>query len=89
MEYERLATKTADLDLHTKTLAYIRWLPCVHENGGPVGAYHTFALRWPRAIHRDLIEKTAVAPGMTNDATWGGPLSPIEPCSNGGGTRSC
>ena len=81
MTYERLADRTHDLDVHQKSIDYVRWLSCVYENDGPLGAGELFQLRWPLAIHRETIQKAAVAAGTATDASWGGPLSPIKPLS--------
>ena len=82
--YERLATKTADLDAHQKSIDFVRFLSSLHlAQGDPVRAAQAFAARWPGAIHADTVRKALVIPGTTTDAAWGGPLAAIRPLADG------
>jgi len=55
--------------------------------GVPDGLDTAFAARWPRDPCREevthsirrFIEKTAIAPGTSSDASWAGPLAAIRP----------
>src|SRR5262245_55006952 len=87
----RLSDFTNTLDVHTKSLDFVRFLACLHEEkGSPNIAAQTFALRWPRATHRELVTKAiadwttkaATTPGAVSDAIWAGPLAPLEPLAS-------
>ena len=54
-----------------------------HDRGSSHGATRIFVMRWPRDVNRDLIERAAVPPGTTNDATWAGPLATLQPLVDG------
>lgn len=87
MEYfdhhDRLSSHTRDLDIHQRSIDFCRWLACLYEeNGAPHTAAKLFIARFPRAVHRPLIEKAVVLAGGTTDATWAGPLAPLEPLAS-------
>jgi hypothetical protein len=80
---DELRTHTLDLITLQRSVDYIRFLSCLHaEEGREILAAQMFALRWPGAPHREFITKAVTLPGMTTDATWGGPLSPIAPLTD-------
>lgn len=75
MEYERLGDLTARQLTNIRSLDYCRWISCLaFADGSSVGAGREFARRFPRSHNLDLIQKAAVAPGTTTDATFAAPL---------------
>jgi hypothetical protein len=83
MPTDQLAAHTLDMVTYQRSLDYIRFLSCLHaEDGGEISAAHLFAMRWPVAQSREFLTKAFVAPGMSSDANWAGPLAPIKPLSD-------
>jgi len=80
----RLRDYTHDLDLHQRTISFVRYLSALHENKWapvPLGAVQTFARRWPRDAYREVVEKAAVNVGTMSDTDWA-PLAAVRPLAN-------
>jgi HK97 family phage major capsid protein len=75
-------------DQYQKSLAndYAKYLGCLGETNSPTMATSMFLDRFPQTMGATFVRKSmdalhrkaAVSPGMSNDATWAGPLAPIE-----------
>src|SRR5262249_30087523 len=73
---------------NAKAIDYCRFLSCLYKTGGKeFAAAKMFGMLYPHAIHRDLVDQiitwAATPAGTTSDATWAGPLAPIQPLANG------
>jgi HK97 family phage major capsid protein len=70
----RLADLTAELRNTAAVTDFVRLLATRTEHKSWTTQAAAFAERWPRALHRDLIEKAAIAPGTTTGVDWAAPL---------------
>ena len=76
---ERLGDLTQSQVVSWNSLDLMRYLSCLHKADGMEGAARNlFSLRYPRSLNLNLVTKAAVAAGTTTDATWAGPLAPMQ-----------
>src|SRR5438105_14141662 len=77
---ERLADFTRTISSLPKVTAFTRMCIAVALGGGSLGkAVMVAQSRWPQMSHlADVLTKTAVAVGTTDDPTWAAPLSPYQ-----------
>ena len=76
---ERLSVDTQAQVKHGNSLTLMRWISCLYQADGMEGsAKHRFQLRYPRDLNLDLVTKSAIAPGVTTDVSWGGPLAGMQ-----------
>ena len=76
----RLGDVTREMVIEQQSLDYVRFLGCmVATKNAALAAADVFRMRWPESINADLVMKAAVAAGTTTDATWAGPLAPVQP----------
>jgi HK97 family phage major capsid protein len=87
MEYERLSTKTADDLTNARSLDFARLIGLQAKFASVPDprwyALRNFASEFPRSLHVDLVQKAAVAPLTTADATAAGPLAIVQPLVEG------
>jgi HK97 family phage major capsid protein len=83
-EFDRM---TADQLTHARSLDFARLVGLQAKFAGlphpGVYALRNFSTEFPRALHVDLVQKAAVAVGTTTDSTWAGPLSVVQPLTEG------
>ena len=80
---ERLAEYTAQQLASVRSLDFVRYVSCLlAEENHPYAAAKHFEMRWPRSLHLDLIQKSAVPAGTTSDAVWAGNLAPLKPLTD-------
>ena len=60
-------------------MEFAKYLGCLAEAGGPIGATKMFLARYPHSVGAPLMQKAAVAAGTTTDGTWANPLVGVKP----------
>lgn len=75
----RLSQYTAFADTQSKARAFVKWAAALARGHDLQEALAIYKHAWPNPQHLELIEKAAVAPGSTTDATWASPIVPITP----------
>ena len=61
------------------SLEFAKYLGCLAETGGPVGATKMFLARWPQSLGAPLLQKAAVLGGSTSAAGWAAELVAAKP----------
>jgi HK97 family phage major capsid protein len=75
----RLSQFTAFADEQSKARSFTRWAVALARGRDLSEALAIYKHQWPNPAHLELIEKAAVAPGSTTDATWASPIVPMTP----------
>ena len=80
---ERLRDYTRSLMQEQRATDYVRRLSAlIDEDGGPAMAARRFEARWPTSPNLNLVQRAAVTPGGTTDATWAAPLAALRPLTD-------
>jgi len=75
----RLGALTQTQYQNQLSLEFAKYLGCLAETGGPMGATKAYLQRFPHSIGAPLMQKAAVAAGSTTDANWAAPLAGVKP----------